>query len=557
MANIPSNQMFRFLPWGPVLARLLLSLSIFDSRLSVHAPVADPVALAVLAWTIVSLANLLLGHLLRRQSITWQFGGDTICAAVAAIFCPQSMFPAAILVFCSAQLMIRSGFGLSYVSAVALPFFCAPLSAAAGAAPLSAIFGPVDNRVSALLILYLALLLGIMVAALSAGRGDQLRQFADHALSIRMLKLQRSLEFDLQRLVDLLASLFPDGRVSCLLEGDGERSGTRVYHSGAMLELDRNEIALLIGYRDDAGMPVKILDNDSRMLIAPASAEFVPFDEQDRRAAFLLAKNELPVALIKQFRIGRANGLVIVALPRPDAIIKFEACLISDTLDALFPILDSIAEAERNFIADAHDVARRDLHDGVLQTLAAVRMRLLSIGRRKDVKGHPAQLEVARVADILTLEQARLRGLLETSEDEDHGINLVTMLDVGLRTISMQWDIDAKLESEEPAIPIDKESAYNIEHLVREAVANAVRHANSSQLTVRLSMNQNALRVAIIDRNDLAPQAGVKKGGKSMPLRSASLLHRLRLVNGSAYADGLEQRAILAITIPMRRIDNA
>ena len=184
-------------------------------------------------------------------------------------------------------------------------------------------------------------------------------------------------------------------------------------------------------------------------------------------------------------------------------------------------------------------------------------MRLLTAARRPDIKDHPLQTEVQKIADILTLEQARLRGLLETSENEDHGINLVTTLGVALRAISMQWEIDARLEVEEPAIPIDKESAINIEHLVREAVANAVRHANSTQLTVKLSLHQNALQIAIIDRADKSAGGGVEKGGKSMPLKSASLLQRLRLVNGFAYAEGLDKSAILAVTIPMQRIDNA
>ncbi|MGL5838700.1 MAG: sensor histidine kinase, partial [Sphingorhabdus sp.] len=372
----------------------------------------------------------------------------------------------------------------------------------------------------------------------------------------RMLKLEHSLEFDLQGLVDLIATLFPTNSAYCLISGSAEQATMRSFSLGEILELDASERLRLLDFRESLGNGT-VMDNDGGTLLDFEGRITRRFDEADRRIAFLLAKNDLTVSLLKPFNIGRAKGMMLVALPPVDAIVLHEAGLICQTLDTLFPTLDSIAEAERNFIADAHDVARRDLHDGVLQTLAAVRMRLLSIGRQKDMKGHPAQAAIIKVADILTLEQARLRGLLEISEDEDHGINLVTRLDVGLRTISMQWEIDAKLEAEEPAIPIDKESAINIEHLVREAVANAVRHADSRQLTVRLSLTHNSLRIAIIDRNDDARPKGAKKGRESMPLRSASLLHRLRLVNGSAYADGLENRAILAITIPMQRLEHA
>lgn len=276
-----------------------------------------------------------------------------------------------------------------------------------------------------------------------------------------------------------------------------------------------------------------------------------------KSVATILGREAMSQCIIKWVRIGRADGVVVCAIGTVDALALHEAKQICQALNELFPLLDSISEAERNFIADAHDVARRDLHDGVLQTLAAVRMRLLSLARRDDVREQPVHDELQKVADILTLEQARLRGMLETSESEDHGINLVTALDVALRAISMQWEIDAKLESDERAVPIDKESAINIEHLVREAVANAVRHANSTQLTVHLSFHHNALRIAIIDRAEFATSGVGKKGGKSMPLKSASLLQRLRLVNGSAYAEGLEKSAILAITIPMQRTEHA
>jgi hypothetical protein len=40
-------------------------------------------------------------------------------------------------------------------------------------------------------------------------------------------------------------------------------------------------------------------------------------------------------------------------------------------------------------------------------------------------------------------------------------------------------------------------------------------------------------------------------------LQSASLQHRLRLVNGAAYAEGLVKGALLAITIPMQQVDDA
>jgi signal transduction histidine kinase len=231
-----------------------------------------------------------------------------------------------------------------------------------------------------------------------------------------------------------------------------------------------------------------------------------------------------------------------------------DALKIEKNIAGLMNFLSRMAEAERQFIAEAHDVARRDLHDGVLQSMAALRMRLLTISKRPDLKKHPVQLELRKSADILTLEQVRLRGLLENSESENDTVNLVAQLDICLRAISLQWEVDAKMQSDEPAVPVDHETALNIEHLVREAVANAVRHAKISALTVMLSLKHDVLLIAINDRGNTGQS---EQGGLSMPLQSASLQHRLRLVNGTAYSEGLGQGALLAISIPMQQVDDA
>jgi signal transduction histidine kinase len=342
-----------------------------------------------------------------------------------------------------------------------------------------------------------------------------------------------------------------------LFDAAAQNAAPRRFEHGAALELSADEMAALIDHGQQLAGIARLMDFPANRFVEIGSSVFQSYDHPERKVASILSRQGISVALLRPLRIGRSRGIAICAMSNVDIPSLHEAGLIDSALAELVPLLDSVSEAERHFIADAHDVARRDLHDGVLQTLAAVRMQLLSIGRRDDLKKLPARREIEKVADILTIEQARLRGLLETSEDEDHGINLVTRLDVGLRSISMQWEIDAKLESDEPAIPTDKESAINIEHLVREAVANAVRHANSTQLTVRLSVHHNTLQIAIVDRANPANDQGQKSGGSSMPLKSASLLHRLRLVNGSAYAEGLDSSTILAITIPMQRVDNA
>jgi signal transduction histidine kinase len=105
-------------------------------------------------------------------------------------------------------------------------------------------------------------------------------------------------------------------------------------------------------------------------------------------------------------------------------------------------------------------------------------------------------------------------------------------------------------------MPVDAESSFNIEHLLREVIANAVRHAGSKSLTVSLSLKQDALMMAVTDLNP--PSEGTQGFEKpALTLKSASLRDRLRLVNGEAYAEGLGKGTLLSIRIPMQQVDNA
>jgi signal transduction histidine kinase len=168
---------------------------------------------------------------------------------------------------------------------------------------------------------------------------------------------------------------------------------------------------------------------------------------------------------------------------------------------------------------------------------------------------HPIELEIRKAVDIVTLEQSRLRGFLERSDTVDYTVNLVSQIDICVRTISVQWGIEVKLKSEEPAIPVDKESSFNIEHLLREVITNAARHAKSKSLTVTLSLKQDALMMAVIDLSQ--PPEGPQVYEKpELTLKSASLRERLRLVNGEAYAEGLGKGTLLSIRIPMQQIEN-
>jgi signal transduction histidine kinase len=400
-------------------------------------------------------------------------------------------------------------------------------------------------------------MLAVAALMLWANRRYTLEKFTNDFSSLRMLSLERSFDFDLQTWVEQLALLFGPARAACMMAVPVRNAASRYYHKDLEVWLNDAERKELMAAFAQLPPGCSLIDCDRNRAIPPGGRSFRPFGDAEQRLAVIFCRAGISVALVQPMQIDRAKGGLICAVSRPiDAAKVAEAFHIGRHVSEMTDFLSRVASAERAFISDAHDVARRDLHDGVLQSLAALRMRLLLVAKREDVSKSPVELEIRKTVDILTLEQSRLRGILETSQSTNHTINLVSQLDICARSISVQWSIDVGLSSEEPAIPVDHESALNIEHLLREVIANAVRHAKSNSLTVSLSLKQDALMMAVTDLSPLSEgEQGFEK--PALTLKSASLRDRLRLVNGEAYAEGLGKGTLLSIRIPMQQVDDA
>jgi signal transduction histidine kinase len=546
-----------------ILARFLMCGLVFLSlpsvdKGSVHALLLPILLYCWLGWTAATAAGALAGQPLQIGICRFVVFGDalfaigsiallrgeegaTIAFAIAVVVFAMSLRIGRKLVFASFTIV---PLGLLLRDALLLIFNIAPK-------PGFVRTGSSEMVTAALQVT------AIFSLILWANRRYLMEKFSNDFSSLRMLSLERSFDFDLQIWVDTLASLFAPDRAACLMAAPQQNASGRYFHRRLpewQADKDRDELMAGLGK-----MPTgcSLLDCELNQVVAPGTRTFRPFGDAELRIARVLHRANISAAIVQPMHIDRSRGGVICAIDRPiDAVKIAEGFHIGRHVIEMTDFLSRIATAERNFIADAHDVARRDLHDGVLQSLAALRMRLLLLAKRKDIAKTPVELEIRKTVDIVTLEQSRLRGFLENSESADHTVNLVRQLDISVRSISLQWGIDVVLHSDEPAIPVDAESSFNIEHLLREVIANAVRHSDSKSLTVSLSLKQDALMMAVTDLNPRSE--GEQEFEKpALTLKSASLRDRLRLVNGEAYAEGLGKGTLLSIRIPMQQVDDA
>lgn len=551
-----------FILWAWPVARILLCIIIFLGLPTYSAHLAFSTLLQFhyytwLSWTAAATLMAVGGQLLQPTVLRAQVVGDIVMLLFAITLLHGAVEATIGLAVCVGVIATTIGVkGKNILAAVAvgaslflLRDFLVQISGSRS--PQITAISEVSNAISHVIVL-LAMFMGVT----SASRKYRLKLFNQEFSSLRTLALEKSFQFDLQAWTNASAELFGPRKAACIVQGRTKQAYDQYHECNLPMLQKEHERQDLMDALLNLQIGYSLFDTYLNRVIFPDTGFNRDFDENEQRIAHVLRRAGIRAALVQPLQIDRARGGFICAVnSRIDAIIMAEASFLGRHVTEMTAYLGKVAVAQRNFIADAHEVARRDLHDGVLQTLAALRMRLLLLTKRQDVVQQPIELEIRKAVDIVTLEQSRLRGFLESSPTAIDDVDLISQLDVCARTISLQWGIDVALKSEEPAIQVDIGMSFNIEHLLREVVTNAVRHAKSKSLTVTLSLKQDAILMTVIDVSQPIQEAQVHEK-PALTLKSASLRDRLRLLNGEAYVEGLGKGALLSIRIPMQQIEN-
>jgi hypothetical protein len=390
----------------------------------------------------------------------------------------------------------------------------------------------------------LILSLIVIVSWLDSQRRSEFSRLGDDILVDPVLATGQPFSYDFTKQAQQIANLYGRKKSDCVICLLSKAGALQVF-SNVPMDRDRGGLVQAVKNAGDllTGQLTPVAERGKRD--APLAREAA------EKAPALLHFKRL-VTLARQFSIGSQNGIVIIALDVPlDPILRQELAIVDRALDDVFERVSRIIEMRRSFLVEAREVARRDLHDGVLQSLAAIRMRLLTIQQNKQIAETPSAAEIRTTADIIALEQGRLRALLDRNLGDGAAVNLVETLRLCVATIALQWEVGIDFVTDEVAIPMQKESANNIEFLLREIVANATRHSDAKRISCTLAIRDSDLVISLIDASD--PHAVPKGDGDRIhsPLESQSLKQRLTLVNGRAYFEGLKRGTLLAIAIPL------
>lgn len=253
---------------------------------------------------------------------------------------------------------------------------------------------------------------------------------------------------------------------------------------------------------------------------------FAPADRVDREAASELALREglaVPVAIEGaqgQLFLEKVRGLSTDHLELGEQIGAALAAHLQR--QALLKAAEESAEA-RSRLAVA-----RDLHDSVVQFLAGAAFRLEAI-KRAESSGRRIEPELNELMQLMLQEQGELRSFITAlrSGSQMELADLARDLQSLARRLSRQWDVQCTFSLEPCDMTVPTRLHLDAHQLVREAVANAVRHAGAKKVSIHLQGAADELRLDFV--NDGAAYPKTTEGAR-MPL---SLKERVEAAGGA------------------------
>lgn len=188
---------------------------------------------------------------------------------------------------------------------------------------------------------------------------------------------------------------------------------------------------------------------------------------------------------------------------------------------ALFRAVEESAEA-RSRLALA-----RDLHDSVVQFLAGAAFRLEAL-KRDLGSGQNLEPELNYLKQLMLQEQGELRSFIAALRSAPKiGLNdLTNDLRALSERLAEQWNVLCEFTANTTDMMVPSRLHLDAQHLVREAMANAVRHAGAKKLTIRLKSEPENLKLDFINDGSRYPKSDLQE---EMP---KTLSERVKLAGG-------------------------
>lgn len=269
----------------------------------------------------------------------------------------------------------------------------------------------------------------------------------------------------------------------------------------------------------------------------------------------LASMNDYDRVLTIPVEAGSARGLVLILDPVDPANEDLAvAAMAGGQLSLTIESWQLHSELRSSAASEERIRLARDLHDGVLQFLAGARLQLDLIARTELTDA--ARDRVLQMTAAIGEEQRELRSVISAMKRAPEIMqtrleNSITRL---VEHLARSWDADVSASVQPVDLAVSDTMEDNVVRIVREAVANGVRHGAARTIAIAIQRSVDRLDIAITDDGRGFAFQGRMANGELAAYagRPRSLHDRIIALGGTLLLTSGRAGAKLDISLPMK-----
>ncbi|MRT03986.1 nitrate/nitrite two-component system sensor histidine kinase NarX [Ewingella americana] len=202
-------------------------------------------------------------------------------------------------------------------------------------------------------------------------------------------------------------------------------------------------------------------------------------------------------------------GVLLAQLPQGTSLTLDQQRLVTTLLEQLTSTLMLARQAEHQqqlMLMEERSAIARELHDSLAQSLSCLKIQIACLQMQgSELTAENSQL-VQQMRDELNTAYRQLRELLTTFRLQMNTPGLRAALQHAVDEFSARMGITINFDYQLPPRSVPANQAIHLLHIAREALNNAFKHANATQISLRVSCEQDEIMMQVTDDGQGIPE---------------------------------------------------
>ena len=158
----------------------------------------------------------------------------------------------------------------------------------------------------------------------------------------------------------------------------------------------------------------------------------------------------------------------------------------------------------------------RELHDSIAQSLSCMKMQVSCLQMQGDALPESSRELLSQIRNELNASWVQLRELLTTFRLQLTEPGLRPALEASCEEYSAKFGFPVKLDYQLPPRLVPSHQAIHLLQIAREALSNALKHSQASEVVVTVAQNDNQVKLTVQDNGCGVPENAIRSNHYGM-----------------------------------------